>query len=120
MWTYEQSSGRLLLDGELIATGYSGHGAGVDNATLENVPDVGPLPRGKYMIGTAIQDPLTGPVSMHLVPDGTNEMFGRGGFLIHGDNSACNHTASEGCIILPREVREQIAGSDDRMLEVVA
>lgn len=120
MWTYEQSSGDLLFDGRLIATGYSGHGAGVNDPALQGVKDVGPLPQGKYTIGPAVQDPQTGPVSMHLIPDAANEMYGRGSFLIHGDNEACDHTASEGCIILPREVRERIAGSGDRTLQVVA
>jgi hypothetical protein len=47
---------------------------------------------------------------MRLEPDPTNEMFGRGDFLIHGDNSEGNFSASEGCIILAHDVRVKIAG----------
>jgi hypothetical protein len=47
-------------------------------------------------------------------------MFGRDGFLIHGDNSAMNHTASEGCIILTRDIRQRISDSGDTQLTVIA
>jgi hypothetical protein len=57
---------------------------------------------------------------MALDPDPGNQMFGRDGFLIHGDNMAMNHTASEGCIILGRPIREQIADSADRVIVVTA
>jgi hypothetical protein len=46
-------------------------------------------------------------------------MFGRSGFLIHGDSIIRPGTASRGCIILAREIREQIAASGDADLEVV-
>jgi hypothetical protein len=28
--------------------------------------------------------------------------------MIHGDNQALNHSASDGCIVAPRFIREQI------------
>jgi hypothetical protein len=117
-WTYEQKTGRLLLDGNYIATGYSGHGAGVDNPGLESVAEVGPLPEGTYTIGEAFLNPRTGPISMRLTCVSGDE-FGRSEFLIHGDNSAMNQTASEGCIILPHAVRVAIDASADRELIVV-
>lgn len=40
-------------------------------------------------------------------------------FWIHGDTAAHNHTASTGCIVLPRDARNQIAGSGDTRLQVV-
>jgi len=49
---------------------------------------------------------------------GTNT-FGRQFFFIHGDTSAMNYTASEGCIIMPRNIREQINKSEDKKLQVV-
>jgi hypothetical protein len=53
---------------------------------------------------------------MRLTPVG-HDAFGRDGFLIHGDN--LTHDASTGCIILPPEIRDMIAASEDRDLEVV-
>jgi hypothetical protein len=47
-------------------------------------------------------------------------MFGRSGFLMHGDNIRLPGTASEGCIILPRDLREAIWNSADHTLEVIA
>jgi hypothetical protein len=46
-------------------------------------------------------------------------MFGRTGFLIHGDAVHAPGTASEGCVILSRTTREQIWESHDHVLQVV-
>jgi hypothetical protein len=35
-------------------------------------------------------------------------MYGRAGFLLHGDNAALNNTASEGCIIIPPQCRTAV------------
>jgi hypothetical protein len=104
----------------LVGTGYAGHGEGLNNPADEFAKNVGPLPVGKYTIAYALTDAVTGPVSMHLVPDPRNVMHGRGSFLIHGDNAAMNHTASDGCIIMARPIRETIDASRDRELQVVA
>lgn len=120
MWTYSQSTGRLSHDGIEIGTGYAGCGDGLDNPAMENVPCVGPLPRGRYSIGPQFHHSHTGPITMRLSPDISNVMFGRGGFLIHGDSIKHPGTASEGCIVLPHDIREQIAESTDRRLQVVA
>jgi hypothetical protein len=102
---------------------YSGHGPGVNNPNMQNVSGIGPLPRGDYTIGP-IQNNVTGSGtmlrnSMRLTPDPSNQMFGRGGFLIHGDNSLHNKSASEGCIILNPNARQKIGDSNDKCLEVV-
>ena len=54
---------------------------------------------------------------MRLEPRGHNA-HGRDGFLIHGDNPALNGSASEGCIILGKPLRELIAASTDKDLNV--
>ena len=59
--------------------------------------------------------PLTLPLS---AAKGTNT-FGRDKLAIHGDNPQMNYTASEGCIIMPRNIREQINKSEDKKLQVV-
>lgn len=116
-WIYSQSSGQLSRDGELIATGYSGAGAGRNNPAEQAVPNVGPIPQGHYLIGPEFDAPIQGPCTMRLSPNG-HDALGRDGFLIHGDNAT--HDASTGCVILPLEARQQIAASEDRDLEVVA
>jgi hypothetical protein len=55
---------------------------------------------------------------MRLEPDAGTDTRGRAGFLIHGDNTAMDHTASHGCIILPRATRLTIDASDVRALVV--
>ena len=117
MWTYSQSTGQLYQDGELVAVGYSGHGDGRNNSVMQERPNVGPIPRGRYLIGAPFDTTTHGPYVLRLTPDSGNQMFGRAGFLIHGDNQ--DHDASQGCIILQRVFREKIATSGDEDLEVV-
>ena len=118
-WTYQQSTGYLWQDQTYIGEGYAGRDAGLDNPSFESVPDTGPIPHGTYSIGPSFNHPQCGPKSMHLTPDSTTDTFGRSGFLIHGDNSSLNHTASHGCIILERHIRDLISVSPDRVLSVV-
>lgn len=124
MWTYEQSTGKLLDDnGELVWTGYSGRNEGLNNAQMQNVPNEGPLPQGLYTIGSPYAHPHLGPVCMNLEPDPHNLMFGRGDFRIHGDNMANNKSASEGCIVMPYAVRIKIGEAvvkGDAKLDVLA
>lgn len=119
-WTYSQKSGQLSLNGQPFAVGYSGIGDGLNNPALQNKQRIGPLPQGNYTIGPAFDHPEKGPIVMRVRPKPGNQMFGRSGFLIHGDNKALNHTASNGCIILGKPIRTKIAASPDRDLTVTA
>lgn len=119
MWTYHQKTGELFdASGALIATGYSGHLEGRNNPDLQEHRGIGPIPRGTYVIGEPFNSESHGPFCMALEPAAENEMFGRSGFLIHGDKIGAPGTASLGCVILPREIREQVWNSGDRHLEV--
>jgi hypothetical protein len=124
-WRYEQKTGRLLhyendeATAERVAIGYAGAGEGKNNPAMQDVQNVGPLPVGKYTIGEPSDTKTHGPYVLHLTPDPENEMFGRSGFLIHGDSVVQPGTASEGCMIFSRTVRERVWDSGDRQLEVV-
>jgi hypothetical protein len=123
MWTYEQGTGKLSHDGIEAWLGYAGRGDGLNNPAMENVKNIGPLPRGFYTIGMPYAHEHLGPVCMNLEPDGKNQMFGRGDFRIHADNFANNKSASEGCIVMPLAVRIKTAEAvvkGDARLEVVA
>jgi len=126
MWTYIQKTGELLHNGEHVAVGYSGYDNpqtgqnGKNNPDLENVPEVGPIPVGQYSIGSPEDTVTHGPFVLPLTPDAANQMFGRDGFLIHGDSVVDPGTASRGCIIMARPVRNEVATSGDRMLEVIS
>ena len=120
MWIYEQTTGSLTRNGVLVGVGYSGRGPGLNNPELQAVPFVGPIPCGFYTIGSAFTSPVTGPLSMRLTPDSSNQMFDRDNFLTHGDTEAHNHGASEGCLIFNFGIRQQIAMTSlDRRLQVV-
>jgi hypothetical protein len=117
-WVYHQSTGELSLNGKVVATGYSGHDKGMNNADSEGEKNVGPIPRGEWSIGEAFKHETKGPVVMKLTPVG-HDARGRSGFLIHGDNSKMDRSASEGCIILERAARDKIAESGFKKLLVV-
>ena len=121
MWTYVQATGRLLHDGTLIGLAYSGRAEGHNNPDYQQVINSGPIPRGFYTIAPArdLAGGPHGPYVLPLEPDEDNLMFGRGGFLIHGDSIQAPGTASHGCIIAARVLREQIGKSLDRRLCVV-
>jgi Protein of unknown function (DUF2778) len=118
-WTFEIATGNLLdPDGALLATGYSGNGIGRNNVSYQATADVGPIPIGVYGIGPPEDSAQLGPHAMPLTPSPANEMYGRFGFFIHGDNST--HTASEGCVILSFAARQVISASGDNNLQVVS
>lgn len=119
MWLYEQTTGRIIRD-SIIGHGYSGCGEGKNSPGHQSIRNIGPIPCGVYRIGDPFNTKTHGPYVLALTPDVANQMFGRAGFLIHGDSVVEPGTASEGCIIQPRSIREEIYLSGDRMLEVVA
>lgn len=121
MWTYKQSTGQLFQNGQLEAIGYSGHGEGRNNPSAQTIPFVGPIPCGVWEISGPPRDtPTHGPYVLTLTSMAGVDTFGRSGFLIHGDSIPAPGTASEGCIVLPRPIRESIWLSGDRALEVIA
>ncbi len=121
-WIYEQATGKLWRNGEVVAFGYSGCGEGKNNCEAQEQHNIGPIPVGSYIIGPPrdINGGPHGPYVLPLVPDPKNEMFGRSGFLIHGDNIHEPGTASEGCVIMPRDIRTAVWASGDLHLEVIA
>lgn len=118
MWTFKISNGTLYHDGVVIGSAYSGAPGDVDNPADENVADHGPIPEGWYTIGTEQETPT--PVALPLTPDSTNTEYGRSDFLIHGDSIKQPGTASHGCIITARAIRETIRDSGDNRLQVTA
>jgi Protein of unknown function (DUF2778) len=130
MWTYRQSDGVLQHDGVYVATGYSGFEDGKNNPAMQDHMGLGPIPCGSYTIqvivdgdGQAVDyEGKKAPV-MRLVPDAGNQMFGRSGFLIHGDSISAPGTASHGCVIEGHDIRETIAQNaedGDNQLQVVS
>lgn len=123
MWYYIQKTGWLLDHaGKLTATGYSGHDAGVNNPAVQEIRNVGPIPKGIYSLGAPIADhPTCGRFAIPLIPHSGDEMFGRSGFYIHGDDERHpgEEVASDGCIIMPPDARHQVWDSGDHTLTVL-
>ena len=120
MWRYEQATGKLIDDrGNVVAIGYSGHGAGKNNPLMQAVSNTGPIPVGVYTIEAPVMSKTHGPYAMALNPDPEDDMFGRSGFLMHGDSFLQPGQASLGCIIVSRDIRELVWESGDHQLEVV-
>lgn len=118
-WRYQISLGQMD-NGTFLFKGYSGNfGPNCNNPDACSVADVGPIPVGSYTMGASYTDEKRGPFTIPLYPALENRMFGRAGFLIHGDSIEHPGHASDGCIILGPVARKVLANSSDRELEVV-
>lgn len=116
-WTYSQSTG-ILSDGEPLGTGYSGNGIYINDPKSETVHDHGPIPRGVWEIGIWFDDEHLGPCVAALRPT-SQDVYGRGGFFIHGDNKDMNKSGSDGCIVLARFLRQSIRASGTKTITVI-
>jgi lipoprotein-anchoring transpeptidase ErfK/SrfK len=121
VWVYEQRTGRLLRNDRLVAVGYSGKDAAKNDPAQQDKHGLGPIPQGVYIVGPEQETTEShGPVVLPLTPVAYTQTFGRSNFLIHGDAVNAPGSASHGCIILSRGVREEIASSVDRLLVVLS
>jgi RHS repeat-associated protein len=129
-WEYSQTTGQMvhvLADGTRVSagTGYSGRGAGQNNPGAQYQSNTGPIPQGDWRIGPQQDNVTRGPhphtlaASMRLESLPGTVTRTRAGFLIHGDNARGNNSASTGCVVLDRTVRDQIGRSGDNVLRVV-
>lgn len=108
-FTYDVGTGEMFDDAlEPIGTGYSGFGNHKNDRSAECLKGLGPIPMGHYLIGMAYTSVSKGPVCMKLIPLG-HSACGRTGFLIHGDSRRSPGKASRGCIVIERDVRDEIA-----------
>lgn len=119
MLVYDNNSGQLWQDGIRIATGYSGTGVGLNDPRFQFVRNVGPIPVGVYRIGKTYESVKVGPLAIPLIPLDDFQTGGRSGFVIHGDNPKGDRSASQGCIVLSRNVRERIVASAVKGLVVI-
>lgn len=103
MFRYDQRTGWLLFERGPLAgtklTGYAGAPGSVNNPAHQHIRSKGPLPQGRYLV-LETQHPRFKSPCFRLAPEDGNEMFGRSGFYIHGDNRAGNRSASSGCIVI--------------------
>lgn len=120
MTKFQISTGQLSIDGVFIGPAYSGDIDHYNNPSAEALKAKGPIPEGSWGIGAPVDSAATGPFSLPLTPGTETNTLGRGDFLIHGDNPQGNHSASHGCVIAARAIREQIDADPDRLLVVIA
>ena len=119
---WSQSKGTLTdQDGNLLGNGYSGKGkpgekdAGRNDPGREGEENVGPIPRGNWVIAEVYTSEYKGlqPPVIRLKPDDATRARVKGmdrgpdSFLIHGNND--KNDASEGCVILDKPTREMLA-----------
>ena len=128
MWIYEQKTGRLLQpDGKLLAVGYSGHAEGKNNPALQAHANLGPIPCGRFRMelitdgnGNMVDYEHKKAPVIRLIPQPGTQMFGRAGFLLHGDSIPAPGTASLGCVVENHAARMAVAFSPDKDLDVVS
>jgi hypothetical protein len=118
-WEYTQTSGELRHNSVLVYDkGYSGKGFAKNKPDSEHESKKGPIPRGTWIIGQPYYSTRVGPYAIPLTPSGHNA-HGRIDFRFHGDDKHDLGNASEGCIVLPLDIRRRIVASGDTMLYVV-
>jgi hypothetical protein len=120
MWVYNQSNGVLAHNGQQIGVGYSGHPPHVNDPTAEAVRGVGPLPRGFWTFGEAVEHGTLG-WALPITPNIGTNTYGRSGFWCHGDEveHPGQELASDGCMIMGLLIRQQINSDLDKELQVV-
>ena len=123
MWTFEQLTGNLLdPSGELCGKGYSGQPPYSNDPEAQWKIDEGPIPQGLWQAVELIPESTThGPYVIRLEPYAATTTFGRSAFMMHGERLAPPPGyASEGCIIMSRDVRTKFWESNDHDLQVVS
>lgn len=108
-WTWLQDKGHGYDVEGFHFDGYSGSPECRNNPAFQEVHNAGPIPRGIFIMGTSTD--AHGPISIPLHPHPDNEMFGRSGFYIHGDEIKHPGCASHGCIIAGRTARLEMCAS---------
>ena len=120
-WTYRQSTGEIEHNGMKHGRGHAGDGKWRNVPYGEIISSSGPLPQGRYGISSHfVADARHGKLSLKLVPNPHNRMFGRSQFFVSSGQGAPVGNPSAGCIILPAHVCVHILHSEDRALEVIA
>lgn len=116
-WEYNQKTGEMRHNGQLVSQAYSGMGEHKNKTASEGVKDNGPIPRGYWRITG--HDNSKSPWTLRLHPVAGTQTFGRDGFLIHGDNPRTIGSSSHGCIIINgMNLRKSIFDSGDDILVV--
>lgn len=116
-FTYEITTGELLLQqvqgDEFMGTGYSGMGFARNKPAYCYLVAQGPIPKGWYTMTGPFDNYVNdekhhlGSIVFKLAPDKDNQMFGRTGFLLHGNNRT--NDASRGCIVMGPGIRSHVA-----------
>lgn len=124
MWTFVVRSGAWIDPiGKVMTYAYSGAPGAVNDPARQAEHNVGPLPVGVWRMGDPVNTQKHGPFFIPLTPEPGTETFGRSAFGMHGDKkdpTAPPRSASEGCVILPLDVREAAHASGDPLVRVVA
>ncbi|QAR33411.1 DUF2778 domain-containing protein [Geovibrio thiophilus] len=100
---------------KLKGFGYAGINRGLNNPAMEQVPFVGPLPKGIYEITGHNSDIATYNILLEKIKVDSK----RDSFRIHGGKPEPDRTASQGCTILDLTTRKKILASKIQYLEVV-
>jgi RHS repeat-associated protein len=114
---YDSTTGQMI---ERTENAYSGKGADKDNPSSEKLKFRGPIPRGLWLVTDDVND-SKGPMTIVLKPVAANnnaKWHDRDAFLIHGDSINNPGNASEGCIVLPPGMRQQIINHNGGLLRV--
>jgi len=101
-YVYNQRTGQLTLDNQVIGTGFSGTGAAKNNPALQKQKKIGPIPVGEWRVAGRRNDANTAEPILELQFFNGIKIAGRmpsEAFTIHSDNAP---NAGESGIAMPR------------------
>jgi len=123
--TYNSESGNIVCYNSdtneiLTGEGYAGSGEGLNNPAFQSITNVGPLPEGIYITGTATNTLNGRPhdTVIPLNPLKSNEMYNRNLFRMHNGDFVVRNS-STGCIVMPDKVRKILAKEPGTVVQVV-
>jgi uncharacterized protein (TIGR03067 family) len=118
LYIYSQSTGKLTLDGQVVAVAYSGKGAAKNNPAQQAERD-GPIPIGEYLFAGFRDDLKVGAKIMALLPVAGGNTFNRFPTETFGFIADTNNLPSGCLIVVPREVLEKLSTAPFSKVQVV-
>ena len=120
MWTFHQLSGAIEHDGKVLDYGWSGYEDAINIPAMQDIPGIGPIPRGTYIMrDPPVDHPEMGPYALKLTPAVDTQLYGRSGFWWHDRSIHVPFDSSRGCVVSHRATRQAAWESGDHVLQVV-
>jgi uncharacterized protein (TIGR03067 family) len=118
LYVYSQRTGKLTLNDQLVAVGYSGKGAAKNDPAQQAAKD-GPIPTGEYMLTGFRDEPKLGGKIMGLLPVAGTNYFNRFPSETFAIIAETDNLPSGCFIVVGRDVLEKLSTAPLSKVQVV-